>query len=98
MSEEIAGDYELKTIVNEIYKAFEDLEKAIEERGIVRVEEEYAGGFWGYYLRGYNEKDEEVYTKAVILGKGIPNNDKFRVLAESLFYNVFEALKQLYGV
>jgi hypothetical protein len=98
MSEEIAGDYELKTIVNEIYKAFEDLEKAIAKRGIVRVEEEYAGGFWGYYLRGYNEKDEEVYTKAVILGKGIPDNDKFRVLAESLFYKVLEALKQLYGV
>jgi hypothetical protein len=98
MSEEIVGDYELKTIANEIYKAFEDLEKAIEERGIVRVEEEYAGGFWGYYLRGYNEKDEEVYTKAVILGKGIPNNDKFRVLAESLFYNMLEALKQLYCV
>jgi hypothetical protein len=98
MSGEVVGDYELKTIITEIYKAFEDLEKAIEKRGIVRVEEEYAGGFWGYYLRGYNEKDEEVYTKAVILGKGIPDNDKFRLVAETLFYNVFEAFKQLYGV
>jgi len=98
VSEEIVGDYELKPIVNEIYKAFEDLEKAVLERGIVRVEEEYAEGFWGYYLRGYNEKDEEIYTKAVVLGKGIPENDKFRLVAETLFYNVFEAFKQLYGV
>jgi hypothetical protein len=98
MSEEIIRDMGLKTAINEIDKALVNLEKAIEEKGIVRIEEEYAGEFWGYIIRGYNEKDEKVYEAVVVLGERIPLDDKFRVLAESLFYNSLKALRQLYGV
>jgi len=98
MSEEIIRDTGLKTVISEIDTVFIELEKAIEERGIARIECENSKEFWGYIIRGYNEKDEEIYTKAIVLGERTPHDDKFRVLAESLFLNSFEALKQLYGV
>lgn len=76
---------EKEQILNRILEKISGIvESIVEEPEIVTVEVDYAGAFWGYYIRGYDSEGKEVFTEKVEIDERLWE-DKEEV--EEIVYN-----------
>jgi len=92
-------DLDVDPYMREINRALVKLEMELSKnKEIVKVEVEPADEFWGFYIRGFNIRKEEVYTDVCALDYDIPEDIGLKEAVEYLFINSIALLLKEFDI